>query len=90
MPEELDTCRIESLRCKLYMVLHELAFENHEGLKSIVTPCIMPNALRASDQIDKGNLVLVPVVSSISQILKESSGNSTIVVKTNLKVGGEK
>jgi hypothetical protein len=71
---------VEETRCKLFIELRNLTLHNEDPpLNELVMPCFKPACLRAVRDSSKGEVVIYPVVSSMSQITtKEGSGTSLV------------
>lgn len=81
MPCNLFLHEVEETRAKLFIELRGLAVENESPpFHELVLPCFKPQCLRALCDLPKGEIVIYPTVSSISQITTKANEGATAVV----------
>ena len=75
--------KLENERCKLFIKLRELGQENEiPPLSKLVMLCQKPACLRAAVDALKGDIIILPAITSLSQILKEKSIGAIPAVTT--------
>jgi hypothetical protein len=77
--------KLEDVRCRLFMDLRAIALGNNDPpMSKLVKLCLKPTCLRAAVDSKKGEIIIYPVISSITQISKDKSVGA-IAVATTLK-----
>ena len=73
---------LENDRCKLFMELLDVVTENDDPpISELVMLCNKPTGLRAAKDLKKGELVIYPVIASITQIMKDKTFGSVFPLK---------